>query len=47
MTFHVIAGMWMTGYGFETSASIRVTDSGHELFCDVPRGLIVKNGGAA
>lgn len=44
MTFHVIAGMWMTGYGFETSESVRVTPSGAELFTEAPRQLIVKPG---
>lgn len=42
MTFHVIAGMWMTGYGFETSEPVRVTEQGAECFAAVPRGLIVK-----
>lgn len=42
MTFHVIAGMWMTGYGFELSESVRVADGGPEVFTDVPRRLIVK-----
>jgi Xaa-Pro dipeptidase len=42
MTFHVIAGMWMTGYGFEVSSSIRVGEDGAEIFGSVPRQLIVK-----
>jgi ectoine hydrolase len=41
MTFHLIAGMWITGSGFEVSETIRVTDTGVELFTDVPRELIV------
>lgn len=40
MTFHLIAGMWMTGYGFEASDSIRVTDSGVERLTSYPRDLI-------
>ena len=40
MTFHLIAGMWLRGMGFEVSESIRVTDHGHETFSSVPRGLI-------
>lgn len=44
MTFHVIAGMWMTGYGFEASESVRVTAAGAECFASVPRQLIVKEG---
>lgn len=42
MTFHVIAGMWMTGYGFEVSESIRVAPDGIELFTDAPRELILR-----
>ncbi|HEV8012639.1 MAG TPA: Xaa-Pro peptidase family protein, partial [Pontimonas sp.] len=42
MTFHVIAGMWMTGYGFEASESVRVTPTGAELFTSAPRELIHK-----
>lgn len=44
MTFHVIAGMWMTGYGFEVSEPVRVTAQGAECFASVPRELIVKEG---
>ena len=40
MTFHLIAGMWMAGYGFEMSESIRVAGDGAELLIDVPRELI-------
>lgn len=40
MTFHLIAGMWVTGNGFEVSESIRVTGAGVELLTDVPRELI-------
>lgn len=42
MTFHMIAGMWMTGYGFEVSESVRVTNGGAEVLTDAPRRLIVK-----
>lgn len=42
MTFHVIAGMWMTGYGFELSSSVRVAESGAEILGTIPRRLIVK-----
>lgn len=41
MTFHLLAGMWITGSGFEVSESIRVTSDGIELLTDVPRELIV------
>jgi ectoine hydrolase len=46
MTFHLIAGMWITGSGFEVSETIRVTDAGVELFTDVPRELIVLGAGS-
>lgn len=39
MTFHLIAGMWLDGYGFEVSEPIRVTATGIEFFADVPREL--------
>ncbi|GAA2062826.1 M24 family metallopeptidase [Williamsia deligens] len=42
MCFHVIGGMWMDGYGFEVSESVRVTASGVETFTSVPRELIRK-----
>lgn len=44
MTFHVIAGMWMTGYGFEASEPLRVSAGSPEFFASVPRQLIVKEG---
>ncbi|WP_052460614.1 M24 family metallopeptidase [Microbacterium gorillae] len=40
MTFHVIAGMWMTGFGFEVSESVRVSEGGVEILTDAPRSLI-------
>ena len=42
MTFHVICGMWMTGYGYEVSESVRVTRTGVETFTSFPRALIRK-----
>lgn len=44
MTFHLIAGMWMTGYGFEASESARVAPGGADVFTSAPRRLIVKEG---
>lgn len=41
MTFHVIAGMWLPGSGFETSESVRVAEGGPEMLSAVPRGLAV------
>ncbi|MFF0944532.1 M24 family metallopeptidase [Kocuria sp. CPCC 205300] len=42
MTFHLICGMWMTGYGYEVSESIRITATGTETFTAFPRTLIRK-----
>lgn len=40
MTFHLMCGMWMEGYGYEVSESIRVTETGVETFTSYERGLI-------
>ena len=40
MTFHLICGMWMTGYGYAASESVRITDTGVETFTHFPRELI-------
>lgn len=42
MTFHLIGGMWMDGYGYELSESIRVTPSTVEVLTSFPRELIQK-----
>ena len=42
MTFHLMLGMWMEGWGFELSETFRVTEKGHEVFADFPRQLFVK-----
>ena len=42
MTFHLMLGMWMEGWGFELSDTFRVTETGHEVFADFPRQLFVK-----
>ena len=42
MTFHVICGMWMTGYGYEVSESVRVSSTGVETFTAFPRQLVRK-----
>lgn len=42
MAFHLILGMWMDGWGYETSESILVTPDGVEQLADVPQGLVVK-----
>ena len=42
MTFHLILGMWMNGWGYELSESIVVSEAGAERFTSVPWGLHVK-----
>ena len=39
-TFHIICGMWMEGFGYEVSESVRITATGVETFTSFPRGLI-------
>ena len=43
VTFHMIAVMQFGDWGVEASESIRVTDSGSELFCDFSRDLVIKD----
>lgn len=43
MAFHVILGMWMDGWGYETSEAVLVTEDGAERLADVEQGLTVKN----
>lgn len=42
MAFHVILGMWMDGWGYETSESVVLTDAGAEAITHVPQGLTIK-----
>ncbi|MER9567352.1 Xaa-Pro peptidase family protein [Mesorhizobium sp. M0571] len=42
MTFHVLLGMWMDGWGYALSESVVVTERGAECLSNVPRGLRVK-----
>lgn len=42
MTFHMILGMWMDGWGYELSEPIAVTADGVSRFTDVPQILTVK-----
>lgn len=39
MCFHIIAGQWEDGFGFENSEPIIVTETGIELVADFPLGL--------
>lgn len=43
MAFHVIAGMWMDGWGYELSESILVTDAGAERLTQVDQCLWIKS----
>lgn len=45
MCLHVIAGMWMSGYGCELSESIAVTEAGAEVLTSAPRELLVREHG--
>lgn len=40
MTFHLMCGMWMEGYGYELSEPFRVAADGVETFTNLPRELI-------
>jgi ectoine utilization protein EutD len=42
MTFHMIVGMWMDGWGFELSETFHVTAAGAECLTAFPRELVVK-----
>ncbi|WP_230208312.1 M24 family metallopeptidase [Microlunatus sp. Gsoil 973] len=44
MAFHVIAGMWMDGWGYELSEPILVTDTGAERLTHVDQSLWIKRG---
>lgn len=44
MCLHIIAGMWMSGYGCELSESTAVTTDGVEVLTSAPRALIVRGG---
>lgn len=43
MTFHMILGMWMDGWGYELSEPFVVTNEGANCLASVPRGLKVKS----
>jgi ectoine hydrolase len=42
MAFHVILGMWMDGWGYETSEPVLVAEGGTERLTHLPGGLTVK-----
>ena len=43
MTFHFMPALWLEGWGFETTESLVVTESGGQCLSNVPRELLVKN----
>lgn len=42
MTFHLIPAIWLDDYGVEISESLRVTETGCEVFTQFPRQLLVR-----
>ncbi len=42
MTFHMITGMWMTGWGYEVSETFRITETGAKPLANMPKDLHVK-----
>jgi Xaa-Pro dipeptidase len=42
MTIHVIPGIWRDDWGIVITEGIRVTETGCEILCDMPRELFVK-----
>ena len=43
MCFHFMTGLWMDDWGYETTESIVITESGSETLCSYPRKLFVKD----
>ncbi len=44
MTFHFMPGLWMDGWGMETTETILIREDGAaEPLCNVPRQLFVKD----
>ena len=42
MTFHFMTGLWMEDWGYETTESIVITETGAECLTKLPRQMIVK-----
>jgi len=42
MTLHMIPGIWQNGWGVLITEPFRVTETGHEPLCSLPRQLVVK-----
>ena len=43
MTFHFMTGLWMEDWGYETTESIVITETGAACLADLPRQMIVKD----
>ena len=43
MCFHFMTGLWMENWGYETTESIAITDGEPEIFCNVPRKMLIKS----
>ncbi len=43
MCFHFMSGLWMDDWGFETTESIVIAESGPRCLAEVPRRLMVKD----
>ncbi len=43
MTFHFMSGLWLDDWGFETTESIVITETGARCLATVPRKLFVKD----
>jgi ectoine hydrolase len=42
MAFHVILGIWSDDWGYESSESLVVTDSGAQRLTDLPQELTIR-----
>jgi ectoine hydrolase len=42
MAFHIILGMWLDGWGYETSEPVLIAADGPEQLTRLPRGLTIK-----
>ncbi|MDO5529511.1 MAG: ectoine hydrolase DoeA [Paracoccus sp. (in: a-proteobacteria)] len=42
MCFHFMTGLWMDDWGYETTESFAITDAAPEIFCNLPRKMLIK-----
>lgn len=43
MTFHFMPGLWMDGWGLETTETLLITSKGAEALCSIERKLFIKD----